>query len=114
MYVERLWTRERNLFTTAAVLIAAAVPYTYFIGEPINQKLDAKATSFASAKLSENEKSEVGIKQEETVHYLVDRWAMMNLGRTALTGMASLLAMWASIESVKIHAVQILSAGETL
>lgn len=38
---------------------------------------------------------EVKEKREETVHWLVDHWATMNLGRTLLTGTAAVLATWA-------------------
>ena len=99
--LEPRFSKPFLLYTASASLLALCVPYTYFLGEPISQKLEAKANSFATASITE-EGAEVGVKQEETVHYLVDRWATMNLGRTVLTGISAMLATWAAVERVKI------------
>lgn len=42
--------------------------------------------------------AEIGVQTEETVHYLVDRKATVNLGRTILTGAASLVGVWGVLE----------------
>lgn len=73
---------------------------------PVAEKLKQKAASLSSSK-----EGEVGVQKEETVHYLVDRWATLNLGRSLLTGMAALLATWAAVERLAIREFRIMPSG---
>lgn len=36
--------------------------------------------------------------REQTTHWLVDRWATVNLGRAVLSGVAAVAAIWAGVE----------------
>ena len=58
--------------------------------------------------------AEHGIKKEETVHYLVDRWATFNVGRTVLTGLAAILSTWAAVERLKVSRFRVVSGAERL
>ena len=64
--------------------------------EPVNKKLEV-----ISSPATVDARAEHGPRKDETAHYLVDRWGTMNLGRTGLTGLASLLAAWAVVEGVR-------------
>lgn len=77
------------------------IPYSLLTLEPVNQKLEEKATSLAKASITDAS-AEAGIAQEETTHFLVDRWATMNLGRTLLTGVASIVGVWAAVERMNV------------
>ncbi|RMY34874.1 hypothetical protein D0866_04988, partial [Hortaea werneckii] len=89
------------LYTTSATLLLTCIPYTFIVGEPINQKLEKKAKDLSSASLTDAA-AEAGVAQEETVHQLVDRWATMNLGRTLLTGIAAIAATWAAVDRLEV------------
>ncbi|KAI7088826.1 hypothetical protein KC356_g2998 [Hortaea werneckii] len=75
---EPISSRHFVLYTTSATLLLTCIPYTFVVGEPINQKLEKKAEHLSSASLTDAA-AEAGVAQEETVHQLVDRWATMNL-----------------------------------
>jgi len=42
----------------------------------------------------EVEVTEIGLKREETVHYLVDHWALLNLGRGVMLLAGGLVGAW--------------------
>ncbi|KAI7684383.1 hypothetical protein KC322_g13448, partial [Hortaea werneckii] len=98
---EPMSSRHFVLYTTSATLLLTCIPYTFIVGEPINQKLEKKAKDLSSASLTDAA-AEAGVAQEETVHQLVDRWATMNLGRTLLTGIAALAATWAAVDRLEV------------
>ncbi|KAK4548624.1 hypothetical protein LTR36_009534 [Oleoguttula mirabilis] len=98
------------LYTTSASLLALCVPYTLILAEPIIQKLEQKAQDLASASLTDTA-AEAGVRQEDTVHQLVDKWATVNLGRTILTGIAALTATWAAVDKLDIVPATIKLAG---
>lgn len=100
-YREDGWSKVQVMYMTAAALLFSTVPYSYLLLEPIGHKLDSKASSLASASLTDAG-AEAGVAKEETVHSLVDRWATVNLGRTVLTGLASILATWAALDRLDI------------
>ncbi|KAK5173869.1 uncharacterized protein LTR77_002550 [Saxophila tyrrhenica] len=83
-----------KLYIGAAALLLMNVPYSLFCLEPINQKLEAKATEFEEVVYSKADEAEM--KREDTTHYLVDRWAVVNLGRSVLSGAAAVLATLAA------------------
>ena len=85
-------SKLRNLYTAATTLLALSIPYSYFALEPINKKLEVLATP------SIDPMAEHGPRKDETAHFLVDRWATVNLGRTVLMGLASALAAWAACQ----------------
>ncbi|KAI7160800.1 hypothetical protein KC349_g3296 [Hortaea werneckii] len=98
---EPISSRHFVLYTTSATLLLTCIPYTFIVGEPINQKLEKKAKDLSSASLTDVA-AEAGVAQEETVHQLVDRWATMNLGRTLLTGIAAIAATWAAVDRLEV------------
>lgn len=67
----------------------------------VNKKLLEKSENLASASITDAA-AEAGVAKEETVHALVDKWAMLNLGRGIMAVTSAALALWASVDSVKI------------
>ena len=90
------------LYWTSTALLMAIIPYSYSILEPTTQKLEAKARSIGGRTLDGNASAETNLKREETMHYLVDRWATINLGRTVLSGVAAIVATWAAVERLNV------------
>lgn len=85
-------TSASKLYTATTTLLALCIPYSYFALEPVNKKLEVLATPAVDPM------AEHGPRKDETPHYLVDRWATMNLGRTVLTGLAAVLGVWAAVD----------------
>lgn len=90
------WTKPSILYTTSASLLLALIPYTFFIGEPVNRQLEAKVESLALSA------SEDGIPKDETTHALVDKWATINLGKAVLAGVSALVATWAAVDRAEV------------
>ena len=91
---EATWTRTSILYATSASLLASLVPYTFLLGEPINQELEKHERNLA-------QQSE-GSLEDDTVHQLVDRWATINLGRAAISAVSALLATWAAVDRLEV------------
>ena len=66
---------------------------------PTERKLTQKVQELANAQLTDTN-TQAGTT--ESVHQLVDRWAMLNLGRTFLVGIAANLAIWAAVDRLEI------------
>jgi len=77
---------------------------------PYNNKLLEKANSLASASL-EDTAAEAGVAKEETVHYLVDTWATLNLGRVVITAVAAVTAAWATLSPVEVIEFSLSNVG---
>lgn len=53
------------------------------------------------------------MKAEQTTHWLVDRWATVNLGRAVLSGIAAVVATWAGTGGVRMGGIAVVKgAGE--
>ena len=76
----------------AAYLLILSIPYSAYFLAPVNEKLEAKASSLELGSMAE-----VGLEREQTTHWLVDRWATLNLGRAVIVGMAGLVGTWAAL-----------------
>jgi hypothetical protein len=66
-----------------------------------NKKLFAKEQSLATTSL-EDKAAEAGVAKEETVHALIDKWAMLNLVRSMLVGAGAVLAAWAAVQKREV------------
>lgn len=73
-------------------------------------KLEDKNKSLASASLTDSS-VEAGVAKKETVHQLVDRWATVNLGRSALAGLSAVLAAWAAVDRIKMVRAEMVFTG---
>lgn len=93
---DNAWTKPAILYTTSASLLLALIPYTFFLGEPINRQLEAKAQSLALTA------TEDGVPKEETTHALVDKWATINLGKVVIAGVSALVATWAAVDRTEV------------
>ncbi len=94
-------SRHQILYTTAAALIAAAVPYSFMFLQPISRQLLQRADDFANTSLTDTA-AESSLAEEETTHVLVDRWATLNLGRSLLCCVAALSATWAAVDRLEV------------
>ena len=86
-----------KLYTVAAILVPSIIPYTVFLMSGINNKLQEKARSLANASLTDTA-VESGVAQGETAHELLDKWATLNLGRSLLPLLGTLVAGWAIVD----------------
>ncbi|KAI5370324.1 hypothetical protein Slin14017_G012030 [Septoria linicola] len=96
-YRDENWTKPAILYTTSSTLLLSLIPYTFLFSEPVNRKLQDKAQT-----LKAETSSEAGVKQEDTVHGLVDQWATINLGRFVVSAIAAGAAIWAAVDRTDI------------
>lgn len=104
-----LTTHSSLLHLSSLTLLLATIPYSLLLLEPLNQQLEDKA-----ATLGASEKEEVGIQREETTHWLVDRWATVNLGRAVMSTVSAAMAIWAGVEGIKMAGVRVITGGERM
>jgi hypothetical protein len=93
-----------GLYTAAALLTPAIVPYTFAVIRPTNDALKKKAASASSAAVGEAAAQLKG--EEDNTHALVDRWATLNLVRGLVSLSAALIGAWASLGAVEVVAVE--------
>lgn len=98
---DNAWTKTSILYASSSALLLSLVPYTFFLGEPVNKKLEEKSRTLASLALTDD-KAEVGVAKEESVHSLVDKWATINFGRFAIATVAALASTWAAIDRAEV------------
>lgn len=91
----------KKFWLTAAILMPSVLPYTLLIMNPVNAKLQEKASSLAGTSL-EDTAAEAGVAKEETVHALVDKWATLNLGRAVIPLVGTLVAAWAAVDKWEV------------
>jgi hypothetical protein len=103
-------TSAFKLYTTSAVLLPAALPYTILLLKPLNIKLLQKSDSLASAAIADTA-AEAGVAQEETVHSLVDKWATLHLGRALLAATGAITATWATLSAVDVVGISLNDIG---
>ncbi|KAF2772927.1 hypothetical protein EJ03DRAFT_387272 [Teratosphaeria nubilosa] len=89
-----------RLHLIAATLLTSLIPYSFFLLEPLNRRLLKKASDLASASLTDAE-VEANVSRDDSVHALVDKWAVVNLGRTILSGVAAIAATWAALDRLE-------------
>lgn len=108
-----LTTHSSLLHLSSLTLLLATIPYSLFLLEPLNKLLEAKdaACAFSDADYPPTEREEVGFDYEHTTHWLVDRWATVNLGRAVMSAVAAGMAIWAGVEGVKMAGVRVVSGG---
>ncbi|SMR50786.1 unnamed protein product [Zymoseptoria tritici ST99CH_1A5] len=100
-YRDHAWTKTSILYATSSGLLLSLIPYSIFLFEPVNQKLEAKAQSLAKASLTDAS-AEAGVAKEETTHGLVDQWATINLGRAVIAGISAVTAVWAAVDRTDV------------
>lgn len=105
-YREPRWTTTSILNTISSTLLLATIPYSMVYMHPITEKLKSKAASLSSS-IEGKQRGETGVKTQETVHFLVDRWATLNLSRVLLTGLSAALATWAAVGKWQIRELRV-------
>ncbi|KAH8598961.1 hypothetical protein B0O99DRAFT_683694 [Bisporella sp. PMI_857] len=86
------WSAKRTQYTIAGVLAVGLVPYTVLFMKGTNDKLFALIE-----RISAVGGNEIVVEGGETVHSLVDWWAVLNLGRCVLLASAGVLGTWTAL-----------------
>lgn len=81
-------------YAAAAACSVAMIPYTRLFMHGTNTKLMQRAQQTKTLKAGEKY---VDVKGEESSHKLVDWWAVLNLGRTALLCAGGVLGAWTAL-----------------
>lgn len=71
-------------------------PYTIFGMMPTNRKLFKKHDEMKGLDVGEKA-TEVGLAKGESAKELVDRWGMLNLGRSVFPLVGAVLGLWATL-----------------
>ncbi|KAF1958465.1 hypothetical protein CC80DRAFT_408719 [Byssothecium circinans] len=99
-----------KLNVAAAILFPSIIPYTLLVIGPTNEKLFAKEREYQSASL-EDKAIEAGVQKDETVHALIDKWAVLNLARAAITGVGAILTIWAALDKREFASFRDIGVG---
>lgn len=91
--------------TAATALLLLTIPYSLLLLEPVTEQLENKA-----GELDLNS-SESGVEKQRTTHWLVDRWATINLGRAVMTGVAAVAGTWAALGGVSVGGIRVVSGA---
>jgi len=83
-------------YVVAGLLGVGIVPYTIGFMGKTNRKLHGKAEQTKSFNVTD-EFVEAGV-QQETAHWLIDHWAILNLGRAVLLLASAGLGAWTALE----------------
>jgi len=95
------------------VLLVTTIPYSLIFLEPIIQKLEEKARTLNAS--GTDEAVEVSQPRGDNVHWLVDRWATVNIGRGLTAGVAAACAIWAGVGGIRVAGVEVLAeAGDSV
>lgn len=94
--IEDTTSPQYKLNLAATVLIPSIIPFTFAFIVPTNNALFEKKRQLADVEVSAKD-VEVGVKKEETVHALIDKWATLNLARALLVGLGSVCAVWGAV-----------------
>ncbi|KAK2626769.1 hypothetical protein QTJ16_003944 [Diplocarpon rosae] len=85
--------RKAGLFVAAGVLSVGIVPYTFAVLMQTNRDLLRRVEVLGRVDLSRDEMREMQ-DGEKNAHQLVDKWALLNLGRAAMLLASGLLGVW--------------------
>ncbi|CAK3885142.1 unnamed protein product [Lecanosticta acicola] len=100
-YRDNAWTKTSILYATSSTLLAALIPYTFVLAEPLNKKLESKERNLASASITDAS-AEAGVSKEESTHSLVENWAAQSFGRFVISAIAAVAATWAAIDRAEV------------
>lgn len=85
-----------RLNVLATLLVPSIVPFTFAFIVPTNDKLIAKKDELAGASLTDKSVEANGA-DGESVHELIDRWAVLNLVRAGLVAAGAACAVAAVV-----------------
>lgn len=80
---------ERNLYSLAAILVPAIIPFTIGIMKPTNDKLHAKADKY---RLGASD-----VEEDQELEDLLKRWTVLNTVRSLFPLTAAVLGVWAIV-----------------
>lgn len=82
-----------EIFALAALAIVGVVPYSFFLMGGLEKMFDEEVRVKGRGK----EKAAGNNLEKESLRQLVDRWGMINLGRTGLGIVGACLGAWATL-----------------
>lgn len=87
-----------EIFALAALVTVGILPYSFFLMGGPEKTFVEEVRVKGKGKEKENEERAAGNNSEnESVKQLVDRWGMINLGRTGLGIVGAGLGAWATL-----------------
>ncbi|KAH8675365.1 hypothetical protein BX600DRAFT_452503 [Xylariales sp. PMI_506] len=90
---------KARIYSIAAVIAFSILPWTYAVIMPINRKIWKKVDEVQSLNLGPNDilEEEIGVKEEETGHALIDRWGLYNLYRGSAAFVSGCIGLYATL-----------------
>lgn len=86
-----------EIFALAALFTVGVVPYSFFLMGGLEKTLFEEVRVKGKGKEREREKAVGNDLEKESVRQLVDRWGIINLGRTGLGMVGAGLGAWATL-----------------
>lgn len=86
-----------EIFALAALFTVGVVPYSFFLMGGLEKTLFEEVRVKRKGKEKEKEEAAGNNLERESVKQLVDRWGMINLGRTGLGTVGAALGAWATL-----------------
>lgn len=90
-----------EIFAVAALFTVGVMPYSIFLMAGLEKTLfdEVRVRSKGKEKEKEREEEEAveNYSEKESVRQLIDRWGMINLGRTGLGIVGAGLGAWATL-----------------
>lgn len=84
-----------EIFALAALVTAGVLPYSFFLIDGLDKTFVEEVRIKGKGK--EKERAAGSNSENESVKQLVDRWGMINLGRTGLGIVGAGLGAWATL-----------------
>lgn len=86
-----------EVFALAALVTVGVLPYSFFLISGLEKTFVEEVRVKGKGKEKESERSAGIYSENESVKQLVDRWGMINLGRTGLGIVGAGLGAWATL-----------------
>lgn len=86
-----------EIFALAALVTVGVLPYSFFLIDGFEKTFVEEVRVKGKEKEKEKERAAGNNSENESVKQLVDRWGMINLGRTGLGIVGAGLGAWATL-----------------
>jgi len=68
---------------------------------PTNNTLISRSETLATVDI-QDKTVEAGVRKEETVHALIDKWATLNMGRALISLVGAVAMTWAAVDKLEV------------